>query len=372
MKAIILAAGEGKRMGSLTDKIPKCLLSYKGESILERLIWQIKKYGVDEIFVVVGYQKRLLSNILKNIKGVKTVVNESYKTDTNIRSMFLAMAASGIDDDIVVFESDIVAEDEFIRYVTGTDFEGKSVWFTKGKFQPGQKGGVLKVDKYGAVVDVKVAEYNDKYRDYEKLTGVMRIAKKQLKAYCHILELEMKTDQYYFVPWVNNIKGLYSIKGDARFFSLASFNTVEEYKDLKSIDFDYPIGTREICFKKIKYLLPIEDYDALRLPVVKKGVINNGFWVTPLKIEKNHNLVLDGHHSLKLAKQMGLTYVPVIGFDYSEVDVWSLRENITVTKDKVIKTIKRGGLYPYKTVKHRFPSVLCKCSIEVEKLKEMS
>jgi L-glutamine-phosphate cytidylyltransferase len=35
MKAIILAAGRGSRMGSLTDAIPKCLVKLGDKSLLE-------------------------------------------------------------------------------------------------------------------------------------------------------------------------------------------------------------------------------------------------------------------------------------------------------------------------------------------------
>ena len=55
MKAIILAAGRGSRMGKRTEREPKCLTMLAGKSLLE---WQIKALtsgGVTEIGIVTGY-----------------------------------------------------------------------------------------------------------------------------------------------------------------------------------------------------------------------------------------------------------------------------------------------------------------------------
>ena len=65
MRAIILAAGSGSRLGQHTLDIPKALVDINGKSILERQISLLKKQGVDEISVVTGYkkEKHVLSNV---------------------------------------------------------------------------------------------------------------------------------------------------------------------------------------------------------------------------------------------------------------------------------------------------------------------
>ena len=124
MKAIIMAAGQGTRMGDITKTTPKCLLRYKGEPILKRLITQLKKYSITDIVVVVGYKKE---DIIKQIDGIQIVENVNYKNDTNIQSMRLGLQKATDKEDVIIFEADIIVEDELIRYVTGTDFENKSV-----------------------------------------------------------------------------------------------------------------------------------------------------------------------------------------------------------------------------------------------------
>ena len=54
MKAIFIAAGEGTRMKSLTEEIPKPLIDVNGSSILERQITLLNKFGINEIVVITG------------------------------------------------------------------------------------------------------------------------------------------------------------------------------------------------------------------------------------------------------------------------------------------------------------------------------
>jgi len=61
-KAVLLAAGRGKRLGALTDSEPKPLLRVAGEPILHRIIAGLAAGGVAEIFVVTGYRAEQLES----------------------------------------------------------------------------------------------------------------------------------------------------------------------------------------------------------------------------------------------------------------------------------------------------------------------
>ena len=60
MRAVILAAGRGSRMGHLGDGQPKCLVKLKGKHLIERQIAALRRGGVDEIGVVRGYRAEMI------------------------------------------------------------------------------------------------------------------------------------------------------------------------------------------------------------------------------------------------------------------------------------------------------------------------
>ena len=55
MKAIIVAAGRGRRLGQETDDIPKCMVEVAGRAILHRQLDALAAAGVDDVVVVRGY-----------------------------------------------------------------------------------------------------------------------------------------------------------------------------------------------------------------------------------------------------------------------------------------------------------------------------
>lgn len=56
MKAMILAAGRGERMGALTASQPKPLLEIDGESLIERHVARLASAGIEEIVINLSYR----------------------------------------------------------------------------------------------------------------------------------------------------------------------------------------------------------------------------------------------------------------------------------------------------------------------------
>jgi glucose-1-phosphate thymidylyltransferase len=71
MKAVILAAGEGKRLRPFTETIPKVMLPVANKPVLEYVIDAVKNNGINEIIIVVGYKKEVIMEHFKNYKGAK-------------------------------------------------------------------------------------------------------------------------------------------------------------------------------------------------------------------------------------------------------------------------------------------------------------
>ncbi len=63
MRAIILAAGRGSRMGSLTDSQPKCLTRLAGKTLLDWQLDALKQAGLNDVTVVRGYRGESLGSL---------------------------------------------------------------------------------------------------------------------------------------------------------------------------------------------------------------------------------------------------------------------------------------------------------------------
>lgn len=75
-KAVILVGGKGTRLRPLTYKLPKVLLEVKGKSVIEHLFDLLKKYGIRDIILCVGYMKEKIKEYLGD--GSKFGVNITY------------------------------------------------------------------------------------------------------------------------------------------------------------------------------------------------------------------------------------------------------------------------------------------------------
>ena len=58
--AVIMAAGMASRFVPLSLEMPKGLLKVKNEVLIERQIEQLKAKGINEIVIVLGYKKRII------------------------------------------------------------------------------------------------------------------------------------------------------------------------------------------------------------------------------------------------------------------------------------------------------------------------
>lgn len=65
-KAVVLAAGRGTRMGSITEDIPKPMLPIEHRPMLEHILDRLAEAGIREFFVAVGYHHELIENHFRN------------------------------------------------------------------------------------------------------------------------------------------------------------------------------------------------------------------------------------------------------------------------------------------------------------------
>src|SRR5690242_21866029 len=95
MKAIILSAGQGSRLGHLVDDRPKCLIEFNGRSLLDRQLDTLEASRVHDAVVVTGFHDELVNAAIAARTGgpnVRTVFNPFYKVADNTGSLYMARA----------------------------------------------------------------------------------------------------------------------------------------------------------------------------------------------------------------------------------------------------------------------------------------
>ena len=119
VKAIILSAGQGRRLLPLTENSPKCLLPVADQPVL---VWQIDALfaaGVNEIIIVAGFQVGQIEALLEahyaNHDNIKIVFNPFYEVADNLASCWLAR--DEMDDDFLLLNGDTVIEPGLVSQV---------------------------------------------------------------------------------------------------------------------------------------------------------------------------------------------------------------------------------------------------------------
>jgi len=151
MKAIILSAGQGSRLGHLVDDRPKCLIDFNGRSLLDRQLDTLAANGLEEAVVVTGFHDELVDRAIAARSGgprVRTIFNPFFKVADNTGSLF--MAREELAGDCLVWNGDTLVSNALMARVVGNDQPGICVTVDrKGDYDEDdmkvvEEGGLLK------------------------------------------------------------------------------------------------------------------------------------------------------------------------------------------------------------------------------------
>lgn len=81
--AVVLAAGKGERLQSVTE-VPKPLLTVGGETLLARNIKSLRRAGVEEIYVVVGYRAAEIRRAMSADRDVEFIENPQWHLSSGL------------------------------------------------------------------------------------------------------------------------------------------------------------------------------------------------------------------------------------------------------------------------------------------------
>jgi len=166
VKAIILAAGEGKRLAPLTTDMPKCMVKLFGKSLLERQILTLRSSGISDIVVVTGYKSEKIQ-----IPDLRYIKNQKYDQTNMIETLFCAK--NELTDSVIVSYGDIIYEKKVLEKLIDSrnnisvivDEDWEKYWKIRSN-NPLEDAETLVMDS-----DFNIKEIGQKTNDLRKIQG---------------------------------------------------------------------------------------------------------------------------------------------------------------------------------------------------------
>jgi choline kinase len=121
-RAILIAAGRGKRLGAHTDEIPKCMVEVGAKPILGWVWDAFRAAGIEELVVIRGYRGDVLERFVRDLAPkVQLVDNPEWQTNNILLS--LACARAYLDRPCLISYSDILFTPEVARAAASSPAE---------------------------------------------------------------------------------------------------------------------------------------------------------------------------------------------------------------------------------------------------------
>jgi len=113
---VILAAGQGVRMGKYTRDLPKGMLDFDGKPLLAWQLAALREAGVNQIVIVTGYRKGAI-----RFEGVRYYDNPRFDCTNMVES--LMCAGQELEGDLLICYADILYTPELIEKLIGEEGE---------------------------------------------------------------------------------------------------------------------------------------------------------------------------------------------------------------------------------------------------------
>ncbi|MGB5443750.1 MAG: phosphocholine cytidylyltransferase family protein [Gammaproteobacteria bacterium] len=234
--ALLLAAGTGSRLRPLTLNAPKCLTEVGGESILGRLVDNLRLQGINRLVVVTGYLDHCVREFLQNHAAdlqVDYVFNPVYKTTNNIYSLWLARNI--VDEPFVLIESDLVFEESMLAAMLTPDKIAIS------NILPWMNGTVVELNNEAAVTAFHVGHNVNDARRY-KTVNIYSLSLQSWHSAIERLDrfvADGRVGEYYETIFADMVADG-SLKFDAVFFDEHKWYEIDTVLDLNQAELMFP------------------------------------------------------------------------------------------------------------------------------------
>ncbi len=151
MQAIILAAGMGKRLGTLTKDNTKCMVRVNGTALIDRLLTQLSSLSLNRVVIVTGYKgeelRQFIGSRYEDSFPVEYVDNPVYAHTNNIYSLYLARQKMA-EDDTLLIESDLIFEEGILQMAAHSEERNVAL---VAKYESWMDGTMVRLDSEGHI-----------------------------------------------------------------------------------------------------------------------------------------------------------------------------------------------------------------------------
>ncbi len=155
MKAVMLAAGIGVRLGpAVTEHPPKALLRFGGESLLQRHVEILRRHGVEELVLGVGYHQEEIEQEIADLCAedfVRTVFNEDYD-EGNIVTLWTLRDELCCGGPVLLMDADVLYDEGLVRRLVTSRHQ--NCLLLDRDFMPGDEPVKLCV-RHGEIVEFR-------------------------------------------------------------------------------------------------------------------------------------------------------------------------------------------------------------------------
>lgn len=172
-KAVILAAGSGRRMRPFTDTLPKCLVPVNGTPILVNALTHLSDAGIRETVIVVGHHKEKVYELVGDaFRDMKIIYVEAvdYASTNNMYSLW--MAREHLCEDILLLEADVFFDRQLLDKMLSQDGGNLAA---VARHQPWMSGTVASVDKENNIQALLDTRHQVSDFDYSKVYKTVNI-----------------------------------------------------------------------------------------------------------------------------------------------------------------------------------------------------
>ncbi len=153
MKAIILAAGIGNRLGNSVGDKPKSLMQFNNESLLQRHIKVLKENKINDVTLVVGYNADMIKQHLSDSSmNISFIDNPRFK-EGSLVSLGCARDILLNETQFILMDADVLYHNDIIKQLV--DSERANCFLLDRDFIPGDEPVKLCIDKKNNIIEFR-------------------------------------------------------------------------------------------------------------------------------------------------------------------------------------------------------------------------